>query len=225
MRGKIGCISPSVVNLPWDVEALVPADVAAIVTTLNVRNGRPGEFERAVATMGASVDVLIDEGAGAVVVFGVPISARRGFAAERAELEALTSARGDVPIRSALAAVCATLAADGVRRPLLVTQYASEVNDQIVTFFRAAGLDPVAATGLGARNAAEVNRTAPADYAALARRALAEHPGADGMFLSARGNVLEVTRDLQREAGIPVIEQVAGGVRWALANLRSPATV
>jgi maleate cis-trans isomerase len=224
MRGKIGCISPSVVNLPWDLEALVPPDVAAIVTTLNVRNGRPGEFERAVATMGASVDVLIDEGAGAVIVFGVPVSARRGFAAERAELDALTAPRGAVPIRSALAAVCETLAAEGVRRPLLVTQYADEVNAQIVTFFRDAGLEPAGATGLGARNAAEVNRTSPADYAALARRALAEHPGADGMFLSARGNLLEVTRDLQREAGIPVIEQVGGGVRWALAHLRSPAT-
>jgi maleate cis-trans isomerase len=222
---KLGCISPSVVNLPWDLQDALRPGIAAMVTTLNVRNGRPGEFERAVATMGASVDVLIDEGAGAIAVFGVPVSARRGFASERDALRALTAPRGAVPIVSTLAAVCEALADAGVRRPLLVTQYADGVNAQIAQFFADAGLATAGAAGLGARDAAAVNATSPDDYAALARRALAAHPSADGVFLSARGNLAPVARDLTRETGLPAVEQVGAAAWWADRTFRSLATV
>ena len=91
---KFGCISPSVVQLPWDLPALLPQGVEAALVTLNVRGGLPGEQERAVGNLRRATDVLIDNGAEAVVVFGVPVSARRGFAAERAALEALARCGG-----------------------------------------------------------------------------------------------------------------------------------
>src|SRR5438105_1892736 len=97
---KFGCIAPSVIALPWDLHALLPQDVQALTVTLNVRNGLPGEHKRAIETMRRAVDVLIDEGAQAIVVMGVPAAARRGFASDRTALDALTTDRGAVPIIS-----------------------------------------------------------------------------------------------------------------------------
>lgn len=216
---KFGCILPSVLQLPWDLHALLPESVQANIVTLNVRNGRPGEFERAMGILRGATDVLIDEGAQAIVVQGVPVAARRGFAAEQREHDRLTADRGEIPIISSLAACALALHALGSRRPLLVTQYNGEVNGQIVTFFHDAGLDVAGAVGLGATNAREVNALTAADYVRVASRALEEHRDADGIFLSARGNLLDVALQFEATTGLPAVEQVQATVWWSLSRL------
>lgn len=220
---KFGCISPSVINLPWDLSAMLPETVQAAVVTLNVRNGRPGEHERALSILRGATDVLIDEGAKAILVFGVPVAAKRGFAAEREALAALTADRGAVPIVSSLGASAAALRHLGVKHPLLITQYAEDVNAQMIQYYRDAGLDPAGAAGLGASNAAAVNALTPADFATLARQARDRHPTADGIFLSARGNLLPVALQLEEIFDLPVIEQLQASLWWAFSQLGSAA--
>lgn len=222
---KFGCICPSVINLPWDLSDALAPDLAVAVVTLNVRNGLPGEQERAVSIMQGATDVLIDEGCEAIVVMGVPVSARRGFAAEREALNALTAGRGAVPIASALAASAAALRGRGVTRPLLVTQYAPDVNALLTEFYRDAGIEPAAATGLNARNAAEVNALSTDDFYALAVRAFRENESADGIFLSARGNMCANAAKLERELGMPVLDQVLAGVWWARSEFNAALPV
>jgi maleate cis-trans isomerase len=216
---KFGCIAPSVIQLPWDLHALLPEDVQALTVTLNVRNGLPGEHERALANMQRAADVLIDEGAKAIVVMGVPVAARRGFAPDRAALDALTADRGAIPIISSLAAAALALGHLGAKRPLFITQYNAEVNAAIVAYCRDAGVDAAGIVGLGAGNAAQVNALSVADYDALTRRALDEHRDADGIFLSARGNLLSLSRELETKLRLPVVEQVQASVWWALTEL------
>jgi maleate isomerase len=216
---KFGCILPSVLQLPWDLHALLPPSVQANIVTLNVRNGHPGEFERALGILRGATDVLIDEGSEAIVVQGVPVAARRGFAAEQREHDALTADRGAVPVISSLAACALALHSLGVRRPLLVTQYNAEVNAQIATFFRDAGIEPAGAAGLGAMNAREVNALTMADYIRLASQALGRHGDTDGIFFSARGNLLDVALQFETTKGLPVIEQVQATVWWSLSRL------
>jgi maleate cis-trans isomerase len=216
---KFGVVAASVVQLPWDLHALLPKDVQALTVTLNVRNGLPGEQERAVENMRRAADVLIDEGAKAIVVMGVPVAARRGFATDRDALNALTAERGAVPIISSLAASARALQHLGAKRPLFITQYNEAVNEAIVTYCGDAGVTAAACVGLGASNAAMVNALSASDFDALARKVLKEHPDADGMFLSARGNLLSVARELQATFGILVIEQVEASVWWALSQL------
>ena len=216
---KFGCISPSVVGLPWDLQALLPNGVQALAVTLNVRNGLPGEHERAIDSMRRASDVLIDEGAQAIVVMGVPVAARRGYAADQAALKALTADRGAVPIISSLAASALALRHLGASRPLFITQYNEEVNAAIVAYCRDAGVNAAAIVGLGAANAAQVNALSVSDYEALTRRTLEAHPNADALFLSARGNLLALTRKLEAAFGIPAIEQVEASVGWALSEL------
>lgn len=221
---KFGCICPSVINLPWDLSDAIGPDLAVAAVTLNVRNGMPGEQERAIASMRGAADVLIDEGCEAIVVMGVPVSAKRGFAAERDALQALTADRGRVPITSALAASAAALRGRGVRRPLLVTQYAADVNALLVGFYQAAtGLEAAGAVGLNAGNAAQVNALKTSDFYDLARRAFREHD-ADGIFLSARGNMCANAGRLENELGVPVLDQILAGVWWARSELCAPAT-
>src|ERR1700751_5183573 len=138
---KFGCISPSVIQLPWDLHAVLPPAVTAALATLNVRNGSPGEHERALSILRGATDVLIVEGAESIVVFGVPVAAKRGYAAERAALTALTADRGGVPIVSSLAATALAFQHLGVKHPLLITQYAEDVNAEIIAFYRDAGVE------------------------------------------------------------------------------------
>lgn len=216
---KFGCISPSVINLPWDLHAVLPPAVTAAVVTLNVRNGRPGEYERALGVLRGATDVLIDEGAEAIVVFGVPVAAKRGYAAERAALTALTADRGKVPIVSSLAATALAVQHLGVKRPLLITQYADDVNAEIIAFYRDAGVEAAGAAGLGATNAAMVNALTASDFDALARKAFDRFPSADGIFLSARGNLQHVARQLESAFKMPVIEQIEAAVWWSLSQM------
>lgn len=216
---KFGVVAASVIQLPWDLHALLPNDVQALNVTLNVRNGLPGEQERAIENMRRAADVLIDEGAKAIVVMGVPVAARRGFAADCAALNALTAERGAVPILSSLAASVLALQQLGSKNPLFITQYNEVVNEAIGRYCGDAGVKATGIVGLGASNAAMVNALSASDFDALARKALKEHPDADGIFLSARGNLLSVARELQTTFGIPVVEQVEAGVWWALSKL------
>lgn len=216
---KFGCISPSVVQLPWDMQDALPPGLSVAVVTLNVRNGRAGEYERALSIQRGAADVLVDEGCGAIVAFGVPVSAKRGYAAEKAALNELTADRGAVSITSSLAASALEFHALAVKRPLLVTQYAPDVNELLLAFYRDAGLDPAGAVGLGARNAAEVNALSAENFHDLAQRAIREHPAADGIFLSARGNLLDVARTIEAGIGLPVLDQVQAAARWAASVL------
>lgn len=216
---KFGCISPSVLQLPSDLHRLLPASVQANIVTLNVRNGRPGEIERALGILRGATDVLIDEGAEAIVVMGVPVAARRGFATEQKEHDALTADRGAVPIVSSLAATTLALKGLAVKHPLIITQYNGEVNRQIVDFYRDAGLEAAGAVGLGATNAQQVNALTADDYERLALGALDEHPQADGIFLSARGNLVDVALRLESSKQLPVIEQIQASIWWSLNKL------
>ena len=216
---KFGCISPSVLGLPWDMHRILPAGVQANVVTLNVRNGRPGEHEWALGAMKRATDVLIDEGAEAIVVQGVPVAARRGHASTRDDHDALTADRGAVPIISSLGASALALRAMGSKRPLLITQYTDEVNALIVDFFAAMGLSTAGAFGLGAANAAQVNVLGATDYERLATKALDAQPDADGLFLSARGNLLDIALGLEASKNLPVVEQVEATLWWALSKL------
>ena len=219
---RFGCISPSVVLLPWDIPTLLPDSVQALAVTLNVRNGLPGEQERAITNMRRATDVLIDEGAKAIVVMGVPVAARRGFAADLNSLTALTADRGAIPIISSLAASALALQQVGAKRPLFITQYNEQVNAAIEAYCRDAGVEAAGSVGLGATNAAQVNALSASDYDALARRELKAHPDADGIFLSARGNLLTLSRELEKALDLPVIEQVQAGVWWSLVQLGIP---
>jgi maleate cis-trans isomerase len=167
--------------------------------------------------MRRAVDVLLDEGVDAIVVYGVPLSARRGYLTEREELRTLTAGRGAVPIISSLGAAAEGFRARGARAVLAITQYADDVNEKVATFLRLAGVGVVGTQGLGARNAAEVNALGADDFERLTLSALADHPSADAIFLGARGNLYETAHQIEGATGLPVVEHVSASLDWVLS--------
>jgi maleate cis-trans isomerase len=214
-QNVFGCIRPSTFQLPSDLQQILPHGVRAAISVLNVRSGRPGEQERALAEVESAVEVLVDEGAQAIAVFGVPISARQGFPEESKIHRRLSETKG-VPVLSALAATILELQSRNLKRPLLVTQYSPEINQRIEQYFHDAGLDAFDSVGLSRKNAAEVNATSPDDYYRLAKAVLAERPLADSLFLSARCNLRDVALCLEVETGVHTVYQDQAALWWAL---------
>jgi maleate cis-trans isomerase len=58
----------------------------------------------------------------------------------------------------------------------------------------------------------------------LALRAFRENGSADGIFLSARGNMCANASKLERELGVPVLDQIQAGIWWARSELCAPVT-
>jgi maleate cis-trans isomerase len=219
---KIGCISPSIVQLPWDLGDVLPDGVSAIVATLNNRNGQPGEEERSNAALPGAVNVLADEGAEAIVALGIPNAARRGYDADRELFEQLGRER-NVPIVSSLLATILACKHLGALHTVLVTQYDDVANGKIVAYCDAAGLPIETAVGLGCRNAAEVNAKTSADYDQLARDTLETVTTGDAVVIFARGNMLSIARALEAELNVPVIEQTLATVWWSMSQFGLPA--
>lgn len=222
MRGKsvIGFISPSVAHIPNDVQIMLPPQAGVIVATLSNRNGL-GEEERILASIETAINALVHEGAQAVIIFGVPLAARQGFAAERAAHERFSAEKG-VPIVSSLYTVLEGLKALGATEALAVTQYTQGVNDQIVRYAADGGVTILGTAGLGAGTADQVNAIDLNDYGRVAREALPRHPGAKAIVLAARGELREVALRLEQECGLPVIHQQQAALWWAFSRLGVP---
>jgi maleate isomerase len=218
-RGCYGWVSPSTIQLPWELEAMLPEGVGVVATNLNVRAHQAAEFERAQQGIEAAVDVVVGEGAQAVVLAGVPLAVRQGFQREQ-DAHAAWSQRAGVPVTSGSAAAVAGLWALGARRPLVVTAYLDEFNELIVRYLGDAGLDVAAVAGLSVRSPAEASQTRPEAYFRLAKQLLLAHPESDSVFLGTRGNVMGVALQIEEDFGVPVVHSPQAGLWWALRHLR-----
>jgi maleate isomerase len=218
-RGCYGWVSPSTIQLPWELEAMLPEGVGVVATNLNVRTHEAAEFERAQQGIEAAIDVVVGEGAQAVVLAGVPLAVRQGYRREQ-EAHAASATRAGVPVTSGSAAAVMGLQALGARRPVIVTAYLEEFNRLIVGYLEDAGLAVAGVAGLSVRSPAEASQVEPSAYYRLAKELLLEHPEADSVFLGTRGNVMSVVLQLEEDFGLPVVHSPQAGLWWALRHLR-----
>jgi maleate cis-trans isomerase len=148
----------------------------------------------------------------------VPVAVRGGYAREEQRLAELRQ-RHAIPITSGVRACVDGFRQLGVQRPLVATAYLDEMNDQLLTYFREAGLQPAGVRGLGARSPAESGRLGAEVLAGLTRDLLAESPDADGVFLGARIPLHTQAVALEAELGVPVLHGTQAGVWWACREL------
>src|SRR5581483_4331667 len=203
-RGYFGYVSPSTIQFPSELQEMLPDGVSVIAANLGVRAHQGAEFERAQEGIRNALELVVGEGAQAVVLAGVPIAVRQGYAGEQAANRAWSETIG-VPVTSGLAAEVDGLRDRGARRPVVGTAYLDESNQQIAAYLAEAGLAPVGVRGLSVRNPAEAGRLAPTAFYRLARDLMDAHPDADAIFLGTRSNLQTVTIELERDLGAPVI--------------------
>jgi maleate cis-trans isomerase len=221
-RGYFGYISPSTIQLPTELQDLLPDGVGVIAANLGVRAHQGAEFDRAREGTRQALELVIGEGAQAVVLGGVPVAVRQGYAGEQAANRAW-SEQLSVPVTSGMAAMVAGLRHLGARRPVVVTAYLEEFNQLIAGYLADAGLAPAAVQGLNVRSPAEAGRVAPSAYYALARDLLAAHPDADAVLFGTRNNMQSVALALEADYGVPAVHGTQAGLWWALRHLRVAA--
>lgn len=218
-RGRIGYVAPSAVRLPWEMQELLPEGVVLLATSLRVRSYTDAEFDAARAAVAEAVGYLVEQGAQGVLLAGVPIAVREGYAREQEWLEKLRATYG-VPVISGIAASVEGFRHRGVRQPLVATLYLEGMNAQIAAYLTEAGMPPAALSGMGSRSPAESSRMDAGTLYHVVREQAAAHPGADGVFLGARVDLQEVATALEADLGLPVLHASQAGLWWLLRAVR-----
>jgi maleate cis-trans isomerase len=221
-RGYFGYVSPSTIQFPNELQDMLPNGVSVIGANLGVRAHQGAEFERAQQGIQNALELVVGEGAQAVILAGVPIAVRQGYAGEQ-EANRAWSEKVGVPVTSGMAASVDGLRHLGARRPVVGTAYLDEINQQITAYLGEAGLAPVGVQGLRGRNPAAAGRIAPTAFYRLARDLVDAHPDADSVFLGTRSNLQAVTIELEHDLGVPVIHGTQAALWWALRQLRVTA--
>jgi maleate isomerase len=214
----IGYVSPSSIRLPWELMDMLPEGVRVAATTLRVRGYTDAQFAQAQAGVAEAVEVLAAEGAQAVVLAGVPVAVREGYPREQERLAALRQQHG-IPIISGVAACVEGFRHLGVRQPIVATAYLDEMNRQLVSYFKQAGLAPAGVRGVGSHSPAESGRLGAEVFAELTRDLLAQSVAADGVFIGARIELQALAVSLEAELGRPVLHGTQAGVWWAAREL------
>jgi maleate cis-trans isomerase len=197
---------------------MLPEGVRVVATTLRVRRYTDAQFAQAQAGVAEAVDVLAAEGAQAILLAGVPVAVREGYAREQERLAELRQRHG-IPVISGVGACVEGFSHLGVRRPIVATAYLDEMNDQLVAYFTQAGLTPAGVRGLGSTSPAESGRLSADVFGQLTREMLAQSPEADGVFLGARVQLQALAVSLEAELGLPVLHGAQAGVWWAMRQL------
>ena len=218
-RGKFGYVSPSTIQLPSELQTMLPDGVSVIATNLGVRAHQAAEFERAQQGIEAAIELVVGEGARAVVLGGVPVAVPQGYRGEQ-ENHRRWSEKAGVPVTSGMAACVAGLQHLGCHRPVIATAYLAEFHQQIATYMADAGLEVAGVEGLSVGSPAEAGRVEPTAYYGLARKLVDAHPNADAIFFGTRSDVQEVALRLEADVGLPVVHGTQAGLWWALRILR-----
>jgi len=221
-RGYFGYVSPSTIQFPSEMQDMLPDGVSVIAANLGVRAHQGAEFARAQQGIQNALELVVGEGAQAVVLAGVPIAVRQGYTGEQ-EANRAWSERVGVPVTSGMAASVDGLRHLGARRPVVGTAYLDEINQQIAAYLGEAGVAPVGVRGLSVNSPAEAGRIPPTAFYRLARDLVDAYPDADAIFLGTRSNLQTVTIELERDLGIPVIHGTQAALWWALRQLRVTA--
>lgn len=217
----IGYVSPSTIQLPMEVQQLLPPDVTIVAGVLDVRAHTDEQFRAAREKLQGVVESLAGEGAEAVVVDGVPVAIWDGYPAEREMWQAIHASAG-VPVNSGIGAAVEGFHRLGATKLAVATAYSPAINDRLAAYLEEAGFQVPAIDGLAVHSPAENARLDPFAYAQLARTLVDAHPEADGIFLGGRGNLLSVAVELEQKLDRAVLTARQGGAWWLLRTLGLP---
>jgi maleate cis-trans isomerase len=148
-RFRLGSIVPGAGGVQRGVDyqfyRLAPLDVMAINVGLGVRDYSAAGVEVAMAAFWTAAQTLVHEGAQAVILSGVPVSAALGRA-RILDLQREVAERFDLPLHATLESILDGLLALGTRRIVLASRFPAETNQAIAQYLAQAGVDVVGST-------------------------------------------------------------------------------
>jgi arylmalonate decarboxylase len=214
----VGYVSPSTIQLPMEVQELLPPSVNIVASVLDVRAHTDEQFRAAREKLEGVVASLAGEGAQAVVVDGVPVAIWDGYEAER-EMWRGMSTRVGVPINSGIGAAVEGFRHLGVGKLVVATAYLPAINDRLASYLQQAGFEVLGIDGLAVHSPAEAARLDPTAYAALAGQLVEAQPAAEGILLGGRGNLVSVAVELEHALDRVVLTARQGSAWWVLRTL------
>jgi maleate cis-trans isomerase len=221
-RRKIGYLSPLPVidNGPYEFYHLVPHQrgIVLTMTPVGLREFSSTDLDRVLAPVDELLVALGERGIDLVVLAGVPVGLIAGPVKLRRVLAHMEQ-RAGVPATSTVLDVVDAAKALGLRRVAVANKWSETMNRTLADFFAAEGIEMV---GVAARSMqpAEFQKMTSANGIELAyelgRRALREHPEADGCYIGGGAWITQpVVEHLEAEFGRPVINnQVSGIWHW-----------
>jgi maleate isomerase len=204
---------------------MVPTDVMVISTVLGLEDYTPDKVEKAIANYWKCVDRLAREKVDVIVLGGAPISAQLG---RRRVLDLLretkerTGIRGDTPLEAVIAAMNHL----GLTKLAVGSRWASELNEAIVRYLQAGGVEVVVITKRGqwAADAAAMSFEQGLQTALdVGREAAQQAPDAQAIFVpGGAAMALHVIPALEEEFGKPAFTNLSAEV-WN--NLVRPGVI
>jgi maleate isomerase len=204
---------------------MVPTDVMVISTVLGLEDYTPDKVEKAIANYWKCVDRLAREKVDVIVLGGAPISAQLG---RRRVLDLLretkerTGIRGDTPLEAVIAAMNHL----GLTKLAVGSRWASELNEAIVRYLQAGGVEVVGITKRGqwAADAAAMSFEHGLQTALdVGREAAQQAPDAQAIFVpGGAAMALHVIPALEEEFGKPAFTNLSAEV-WN--NLVRPGVI
>jgi maleate isomerase len=196
-------------------QLLPPAGIAMHTTRVAFENPTTPESLRRMQPLLADAARLILPGIPLAAIW-YSCTAASAILGDAAVDEAVSAGRPGVPVVTPPAAAVDAFARLGVRRIAVLTPYLPETAEGLTRYFRARGLEVVAATSLGLEDDRDMARVAGASIRAAA--ASADRPEAEALFVSctALPAVAQVAA-IEEALGKPVVTSNQASL-WALGH-------
>lgn len=217
-KARLGYLSPSVFEIPSDWSEILPAGFTLVATGLNVEAHTPEQFDKAIDALESALSVFVAEEVDALLLAGITLGTRRGYAGEKEVISGLTKRLG-IPITSALSSNADALKHLGAKKIVIATAYKDEINEKVRRYFEEAGFQVCGIRGLNVgRPVDQVKLPEDASYN-VARTVFREHSDADAILIHGRWRSLNHAERLEKEIGRPVVSSVAASLWWVLKAL------
>lgn len=218
-RARIGYISPSVIELNgYDFYRIVPDGVGMIAVACMVGGWNDEAYKVALKRVDECAHELKRRSCDFIIHDGAPLvlSQGKGFETKLIqELEAITG----VPCTTAIAAALDGFRELSVSRLAVVDPYPPDLNEKVVSYLKAWGLETLSLVSLGTDFTASSIASA-ADLYQAAKHAVREAGNADGIYIPcANFPVMDVIEDIETDLGLPVITNMTSQLYVAFKTI------
>lgn len=213
-RAPLGLIVPPASGaVPGDAADIYP-HVPFVAAGLGLEEMSSDGYNSVIGAVGSAAERLRAQGATVVSLMGTSLSFYRGPAFNSA-LEKEIAERAGVPALTMSSAILSALSRLGLKRLAVATAYQDTVNHALQRFLESAGIEVLSLEPLGISSIDAVHAVPGSAVTALARRAIAAAPDAEGILISCGGlSTREAVRLLEAETGRPVVTSPLAGL-WA----------
>jgi len=211
-------VPPQHGQVPSDGPALYGGRVRFVASGLGLGEISTRGYEEVIDRVIGLAGELARDGARAISLMGTSLSFFRG-AAFNDELESEMARRTGVPCTTMSHAIVRGLRALGIARVAVATAYIDDVNQRLVRYLAASGIETTSIEGLAITGVREVGEVPTDALVALCERVHAAEPDPDGILISCGGLLtLDAIGIVEARLGVPVVSSSPAGF-WDLMRV------